>query len=339
MINLFSVLFFQGYDYIAMSRLRGPYFSIKAGRLFNFHGNLFELQFTVELEPGAVPVAVAAPQEGDAASGRTGSLEDGQQERMDTDRSMVTGGGSSGAQNNGGQHPGTTPRTRQAAGAGVDAKDSSEEVLSGGEIYDLLMKAGAIGNSGQFVWDSTPVGAAVAEVSQFWEEELTSFQQTIDEKADAEEVKLPEDILPTTKEVWATSKTSKWGPVPPTRKSNRIDSSKRVVDKAIEYKKMTNLEIPRNKKMSGIMHSNPFNLLSLDVLDDMANNIGVCISRDSFSSTADLASTENSCPTFIPDPEQTPVQHIDVIEQDDRGEGVWTEVHRRRGKHPRKSFR
>ena len=91
--------------------------------------------------------------------------------------------------------------------------------------------------------------------------------------------------------------------------------------------------------MTGIMLSNPFNLLSLDALDEMASNVGVVIGRESFPGTPLSASTEKGDDEVVQNPEMTPVQHIDVEEQDDWGEGAWTEVHRRRGKHPRKSYR
>jgi hypothetical protein len=49
------------------------------------------------------------------------------------------------------------------------------------------------------------------------------------------------------------------------------------MDKAKELKKKTNLELPASKKLSGIMRSNPFNLLQFDSLGDMASTIGVKI--------------------------------------------------------------
>ena len=84
---------------------------------------------------------------------------------------------------------------------------ASGETLSGEEIFDLLVKAWAIGSSGQFVWDATPRGEVAAKISQFWGDEQLSFQEKMDAKANREsEVNLPEDILPSAGEIRAAAK-------------------------------------------------------------------------------------------------------------------------------------
>jgi hypothetical protein len=59
------------------------------------------------------------------------------------------------------------------------------------------------------------------------------------------------------------------------------------MDKAKELKKKTNLEVPASKKLSGIMRSNPFNLLQVDTLGCMANSVGVRIGNSILDSSID----------------------------------------------------
>jgi hypothetical protein len=100
-----------------------------------------------------------------------------------------------------------------------------------------------------------------------------------------QEVQLPEELFSSKDGVdhnvesggMETEKAKKqktWGPVVPTRQSNRIDRSMKIMDKAKELKKKISLEMPASKKPSGIMKSNPFNLLHFDSLGDMASTVG-----------------------------------------------------------------
>jgi hypothetical protein len=95
-------------------------------------------------------------------------------------------------------------------------------------------------------------------------------------------VQLPEDLFTSNEEVAVSvegegletekgKKQKTWGPVMATRQSNRIDRSVKIMDKVKELKKKINLEILASKKLSGIMKSNPFNLLQFDALGDMAS--------------------------------------------------------------------
>jgi hypothetical protein len=115
--------------------------------------------------------------------------------------------------------------------------------------------------------------------------------------------------------------------------------------------------------MLDIMLSNPFNVLHVYDLDNMAQSFGVSIeenleldSNSSVCSISDnilefaLAETtkqynttrgldhprEQDLTSYV----ETPPRYNMVEELDDRGEGAWTEVHwKKRGKHPRKLFR
>jgi hypothetical protein len=59
-------------------------------------------------------------------------------------------------------------------------------------------------------------------------------------------------------------KGKEWGHVQAARKISRVDRSVMVLDKVVEYKKRTNLDDPA-KKMKGLMRSNPFQALQVDV--------------------------------------------------------------------------
>jgi hypothetical protein len=161
-------------------------------------------------------------------------------------------------------------------------------------------------------------------------------------------------------------KQKTWGPVMATRQSNRIDRSMKIMDKAKEMKKKINLEIPASKKLSGIMKSNPFTLLQFDSLGDMASTVGVKIGSSILTSVVDdnvedenLSSVNISClddnrsSTVIVDElveidsdqisidsVDPPEQYITAHDSFDLDEGSWTKVcSRKRGKHPRKSFK
>jgi hypothetical protein len=138
------------------------------------------------------------------------------------------------------------------------------------------------------------------------------------------------------------------------------------MDKAKEMKKKINLEIPASKKLSGIMKSNPFNLLHFDSLGDMASTVGVKIGSSILASAVDesgevenLTSVDSSC---LADNNNRPDEFGELIEVDsdqisidsmdsheqyntahdcyDLDDGSWTKVSsRKRGKHPRKSFK
>jgi hypothetical protein len=215
-------------------------------------------------------------------------------------------------------------------------------------------------------------------VENFWQNEEQSFVQNVQLSVeDDQEVQLPEDLF-TSKEDEAVSmegegleaekgkKQKIWGPVMATRQSNRIDRSMKIMDKARELKKKINLEMPASKKLSGIMRSNPFNLLQFDSLSDMASTVGVKIGSsilDSSLEDSDLvkipASINLSCLNdnknssdrivdFIElesdqisiDSMESPEQYNTAHDSFDLEEGAWIKVgSKKRGKHPRKSFK
>jgi hypothetical protein len=138
------------------------------------------------------------------------------------------------------------------------------------------------------------------------------------------------------------------------------------MDKAKELKKKINLEMPASKKLSGIMKSNPFNLLQFDSLGDMASTVGVKIGSSILASVLD-DSEKVGIPTSVDisclvdnksssgengeiielesdqisiDSMESPEQYNTAHDSYDLDEGTWTKVcSRRRGKHHRKSFK
>jgi hypothetical protein len=215
------------------------------------------------------------------------------------------------------------------------------------------------------------------EVEGFWQDEEQSFTQTMQlAMEDDQEVQLPEDLFANKEEVVHSvegeeleaeegKKQKTWGPVMATRQSNSIDHSMKIVDKAKELKKKTNLEMSASKKLSGIMKSNPLSLLQFDSLGDMASTVGVKIGSSILNSSLDDSelveiptSIDLSC---LVDNKNSSGRNVDIIELEsdqisidsmespeqyntardsyELDEDAWTKVcSRKRGKHPRKSF-
>jgi hypothetical protein len=151
-----------------------------------------------------------------------------------------------------------------------------------------------------------------------------------------------------------------------TRQSNRIDRSMKIMDKAKELKKKINLELPASKKLSGIMSSNPFNILQFDSLGEMASSVGVKIgssildsslenrdlvdipasielnslNKDNNSSSRSVDCVELDSDQISIDSMESPEQYNTAHDSFDLEEGAWIKVSsRKRGKHPRKSFK
>jgi hypothetical protein len=124
--------------------------------------------------------------------------------------------------------------------------------------------------------------------------------------------------------------------------------------------------MPASKKLSGIMRSNPFNLLQFDSLGDMASTVGVKIGSSILSSSLEdsveveiptstdlsgLKDNKNSsgritdiveleCDQISIDSMESPEQYNTALDSFDLEEGAWTKVcSKKRGKHPRKSFK
>ncbi|KAK1628625.1 hypothetical protein QYE76_002940 [Lolium multiflorum] len=129
--------------------LRRPH---QIARLFNFHGKLFQLQFTAEL-PNATGVqreVLAGKDSGNAVGGNGNGTS-----RMDTDGRSEANRNTTNSQSSGGSNhqveTGNASHGRQTA---MLTADTSEEVIPGSEVYKLLMEKGAIGTDGQFIWDA-----------------------------------------------------------------------------------------------------------------------------------------------------------------------------------------
>jgi hypothetical protein len=136
------------------------------------------------------------------------------------------------------------------------------------------------------------------------------------------------------------------------RQSSRIDRSKHIMDKAMEFKEKKNAMLS-SKKMLGIMNSNPFHVLQSSEFVDMSGKLGVFInvedddvpSVDDSSSSVDSHITEVDRVTLktsvsIEQIIKTPEQYNTVLESDDVEDNLWIDVYRkRRGKHPRKLFK
>jgi hypothetical protein len=164
-----------------------------------------------------------------------------------------------------------------------------DPAIPGHLIFDLL-----------FQNKSSPVAtitgeSAIDEAVEFWqreEEDFVAKMQVSNSMREAEEeIVLPEDIMPSfdqmlqqeadlVKTNQGESKKQKvWGPIQPVRQSSRIDRSKHIMDKAMELKEKKNAMLS-SKKLSGIMHSNPFHVLQSSEFIDMSSKLGVVITVD-----------------------------------------------------------
>jgi hypothetical protein len=201
--------------------------------------------------------------------------------------------------NPGGNQTGNQYTQRSSGTEGSKRILHEVSVLKGEEIFSLLLQRGAIGSTDQFQWCEKVSKEVLQEVESFWQDEEQSFAQNMQLSVeDDQEVQLPEDLF-TSKEEEAISvegegmeaekgkKQKTWGPVMATRQSNRVDRSMKIMDKAKELKKKINLEMLASKKLSGIMKSNPFNLLQFDSLGDMASTVGVKIGSSILDSVLD----------------------------------------------------
>jgi hypothetical protein len=124
------------------------------------------------------------------------------------------------------------------------------------------------------------------------------------------------------------------------------------MEKAMDLKEKKNA-MPSFKKMSGIIHSNPFHALQSSECVDMSSKLGVVINIDD----DDTSSVDDSCISIdcqIPEIDKgslnqnsnieqiikTPEHFSIVLESDDVEDNLWIDVYRKkRGKHPRKLFK
>ena len=116
------------------------------------------------------------------------------------------------------------------------------------------------------------------------------------------------------------------------------------MDKAKELKKVSNLEIP---KMKGIMSSNPFYVLPIHELDNIADDVGVVIndsSEDIAIPTISIHSKAclhdaNSCSNTSATSSSSYVASCDDEQQEDLAEEWIKVVNKSRGKHPKKFYK
>ncbi|KAK1646729.1 hypothetical protein QYE76_064534 [Lolium multiflorum] len=310
------------------------------GRLFGYHGNLFHLGFTLE---SVIPMN----EENDDLLGE--ELED--QSKRDAEGSNQSG------QDNG-SGSGATARPQSFSLGNIhqastnDQYSQKDQVMetplgencappesSVADVYQKLIQRGLVDQEGAFVWDKTPVSiTASEEVKKFWYSEkmlkgdLTNqFEETAPE-VDDQEMELPDDIMPEVElpfisadqvtEKQPAKRKHKWGPVQPVRQSNRIDRSKNIMEKAQEMKKINNLEIPR---MRGIMSNNPFNVLHVDELDNVAKVVGINLEVESDSMHSACSSPRAASLSDKDQQEELAEEWIDVIRKS-------------RGKHPKKFY-
>jgi hypothetical protein len=351
---------------------------VPAGRLFNFQGKLFQLQFTVEMvnektgkDGGAQNKDLGGDGFEDANGGKS---DDGNGANLDLPKDPGNGN----LTNPGGNQTGNQYTQRSSGTEGSKRILHEVSVLKGEEIFSLLLQRGAIGSTDQFQWCEKVSEEVLQEVESFWQDEEQSFAQNMQLSVeDDQEVQLPEDLF-ASKEEEAISvegegmeaekgkKHKTWGPVMATRQSNRVDRSMKIMDKAKELKKKINLEMSASKKLSGIMKSNPFNLLQFDSLGDMASTVGVKIGSSILASVLD-DSEKVGIPTSVDisclvdnksssgengeiielesdqisiDSMESPEQYNTAHDSYDLDEVAWTKVCSRKwGKHPRKSFK
>jgi hypothetical protein len=331
---------------------------IPFGRLFNFQGKLFQLQFKVEQQASheeTVSVHSTGPSDG------SGDYHSGPGDGMDTDKN---GGNSkepsannqSGNTNQLGTQGGQ--KSRQASGSVLDMGP----VIPGHLVFDLLFQNKGV--PAQAVTDESATDEAV----EFWQQEENEFvakmQASDNMREDDVELSLREDILPSLDQMLqqkadldkafqgGSKKQKVWGPIQAVRQSSRIDRSKHIMEKAMDLKEKKNA-MPSFKKMSGIIHSNPFHALQSSECVDMSSKLGVVINIDD----DDTSSVDDSCISIdcqIPEIDKgslnqnsnieqiikTPEHFSTVLESDDVEDNLWIDVYRKkRGKHPRKLFK
>ena len=214
----------------------------------------------------------------------------GMQDDMDNENRRTKSGRSSNNSQTSNKNGSNGNNGKQVAGG--DCLGMIVDNLSGSTVFKLLVDRGVVDSECCFMLDGLVEqgGRASQESENFWlEEQGESFSQKLDSVTDTQGFSLPEDIMPcfdklavegphivADAENRVSKKIKKWGPVQPLRKSNRIDRSKNVLEKAKECKMRSNLEIPP-RKIKGIMESNPFNILQASVLNSMARELGINI--------------------------------------------------------------
>jgi hypothetical protein len=129
--------------------------------------------------------------------------------------------------------------------------------------------------------------------------------------------------------VMSKKQNKKWGPIQPTRRSNIIDRSRKMIDKANEMKMKSNLEISASAKMAGIMNSNPFHVLHVDDLDDMAKNVGTNLGKEIIQGNLVDNAREVVSPCL--GPPVTPEHYDDVDDKYGLEDDTWRHVYSKTG--------
>jgi hypothetical protein len=169
---------------------------VPAGRLFNFQGKLFQLQFTVEMvnkktgkDGGAQNKDLGGDGFEDANGGKS---DDGNGANLDLPKDPGNGN----LTNPGGNQTGNQYTQRSSGTEGSKRILHEVSVLKGEEIFSLLLQRGAIGSTDQFQWCEKVSEEVLQEVESFWQDEEQSFAQNMQLSVeDDQEVQLPEDLF------------------------------------------------------------------------------------------------------------------------------------------------
>jgi hypothetical protein len=172
---------------------------VPAGRLFNFHGKLFQLQFSVELESdksgrdGSAQNKDMDGANGDGFDGASGGKAD---DGNGANPGPPNAHGNGGFSTSGGIQSGNQFTQRGNGTEGSRKVLHEVTVLKGEEIFSLLLQKGAIGSAGQFNWCEQVSDDVLQEVEGFWQEEEQSFSQSIQmAEEDVLEVQLPKELF------------------------------------------------------------------------------------------------------------------------------------------------
>jgi hypothetical protein len=150
---------------------------VPAGRLFNFQGKLFHLQFTVEMvtekngRDGGVQNKGMGDDDLENANG--GKSDDGSGANADSSKEHGNGNSS----NHGANQSGNQNFQRGTGAEGSKRILHEVSVLKGEEIFSLLLQNGAIGSADQFQWVDKVSENVLQEVENFWHSEEQSFVQ------------------------------------------------------------------------------------------------------------------------------------------------------------------
>ena len=135
---------------------------IPSGRIFHYHGHLFQLGFTAE-PPSAEEDDLLGEELNDQDKGN-GANGNGHGQIMDTDGKGSGFSKHGSAPSNGGNN-GPSSHSTKTRMVGDLSQEVVDELGGASAVFQLLVKKGVIDNEGLFVWDKTPMSSkAQAEV-------------------------------------------------------------------------------------------------------------------------------------------------------------------------------